>query len=140
MMEEIKQEALPSLAGAEPEELAKAIFTILDAKKALQIKVLHVHDQTVLADYFVIASGNSGTHVRALGGELEYGMGLRGVDPAHFEGRDNNNWIVLDYHSVIVHLFSRDSREFYKLEKLYGDAEEMHYTGLDDVPETVEQQ
>ena len=131
-MEEIKQEQLPSLTEATPKELAHAIFDVLDAKKAHGIKVLRVNDQTVITDYFVICNGNSGTQVKSLAGEVEYKLGLRGVDPVHFEGRDNNGWIVLDYSSVIVHIFSRENRDFYQLEKLYGDAEEITFTGLDD--------
>lgn len=131
-MEELKQEQLPSLTDATPKELAHAIFDILDAKKAHGIKVLRVNDQTVITDYFVICNGNSGTQVKSLAGEVEYKLGLRGVDPTHFEGRDNNGWIVLDYSSVIVHIFSRENRDFYQLEKLYGDAEEIPFCGLDD--------
>lgn len=131
-MEEIVKQQLPTLENATPEELAHAVFDVLDAKKAQNIKVLRVQDQTVITDYFVICSGNSGTQVKALGGEVEYKLGLRGVDPVHFEGRDNNGWIVLDYSSVIVHIFSRENRDFYKLEKLYGDAQEIHFLGIDD--------
>ncbi len=126
------QMALPALTGASPEELAHAIFDVLDEKKAEDIKVLHVRDQTVITDYFVICSGRSSTQVKSLGGEVEFKIGQRGVSPAHFEGRDNNNWIVLDYSSVILHIFSRDSREFYNLEKLYGDAEEIHFLSVDE--------
>lgn len=131
-MEDMIQEKLPSLAEATPEELAHAIFDVLDAKKAHHIKVLRVNDQTVITDYFVICSGNSSTQVKSLAGEVEYKLGLRDVDPVHFEGRDNNGWIVLDYSSVIVHVFSRENRDFYQLEKLYGDAEEIKFVGLDD--------
>lgn len=129
---ETAQAALPALTGASPKELAHAIFDVLDEKKAEDIRVLHVRDQTVITDYFVICSGRSSTQVKSLGGEVEFKIGQRGVDPAHFEGRDNNNWIVLDYSSVILHIFSRDSREFYNLEKLYGDAEEIHFIGIDE--------
>ena len=134
-MEEIITEALPSLKDADPEALAHAIFDVLDAKKAEDIRVLHVKDQTVITDYFVICSGRSSTQVKSLGGEVEFRIGQREVDPLHFEGRDNNNWVVLDYGSVILHIFSRESREFYKLEKLYGDAEEIHYIGIDEKAE-----
>ena len=115
-MEEMKTEELPSLAGATPEELAHAIFDVLDAKKAKDIRVLHVREQTVLTDCFVICPGTSNTQIKALGGEVEYRLGLRGVNPLHFEGRDNNNWVVVDYGTVILHIFSRESRDFYKLE------------------------
>lgn len=134
-MEEMLTQKLPSLEGADPEALAHAIFDVLDAKKAEDIKVLHVKDQTVITDYFVICSGRSSTQVKSLGGEVEFKIGERGVDPLHYEGRDNNNWVVLDYGEVILHVFSRESREFYKLEKLYGDAEEIHYLGIDDKAE-----
>ena len=131
-MEEIMTNQLPSLENATPEELAHAIFDVLDEKKAEDIKVLHVQDQTDITDYFVICSGRSSTQVKSLGGEVEYKIGLRGVDPVHFEGRDNNNWVVVDYGNVILHVFSRESRDFYKLEKLYGDAEEIHYLSIDE--------
>ena len=131
-MEEMIQEKLPPLTGAEPLELAHAIFDVLDAKKGQKIKVLQVVDQTVITDYFVICTGNSTTQGKALAGEVEFKLGLRGVDPVHFEGRDGGGWIVLDYSSVIVHIFSRENRDFYQLEKLYGDAEEITFVGLDD--------
>lgn len=134
-MEDMILEALPPVDRDDPEAIAHAIFDVLDAKKARDIKVLKVHDQTVIADYFVICTGNSSTQVKSLGGEVEYRLGLRGVDPTHFEGRDNNSWVVLDYSSVIVHIFSRESRDFYKLEKLYGDAEEIKFVGIDDMAE-----
>jgi len=105
---------------------------LLDAKKAQNIKVLRVHDQTVITDYFVICTGNSSTQVKSLGGEVEYKLGLREVDPLHFEGRDNNGWIVIDYSSVIVHIFNRENRDFYKLDKLYGDAEEIKFVSIDE--------
>ena len=131
-MEDMIKEQLPSLAGATPEELAHAIFDVLDAKKAQNIKVLRVNDQTVITDYFVICTGNSSTQVKSLAGEVEYKLGLRGVNPLHFEGRDNNGWIVVDYGTVLVHIFSRENRDFYQLEKLYGDATEVHFMGIDD--------
>ena len=131
-MEEM-MENLPMLERDDAEAVAHAIFDVLDARKARDIKVLKVQDQTVITDYFVICTGNSSTQVKSLGGEVEYRLGLRGVDPTHFEGRDNNSWVILDYDSVIVHIFSRESRDFDKLEKLYGDAEEIKFIGLDDV-------
>ena len=131
-MEEMMQEKLPSLANATPEELAHAIFDVLDAKKAQNIKVLRVNDQTIITDYFVICTGNSSTQVKSLGGEVEYKLGLRDVDPLHYEGRDNNGWVVIDYSSVIVHIFNRENRDFYKLEMLYGDAEEIKFLGIDE--------
>ena len=118
---EMTTEQLPSLKDATPEELAEAIAEVLDAKKGHDIKVLHVADKTVIADYFVICSGNTSTQVKALAGEVEYRMEQRDVKPYGVEGRDNGAWVIVDYSHVIVHIFSRDAREFYKLDKLYAD-------------------
>ena len=106
---------------ANAKELAEAIAEALDAKKAKDIKVLYVEDKTVIAEYFVICTGNSTTQVKALAGEVEYRIGLRGVEPYGIEGRDNGTWLVLDYSNVIVHIFGREAREFYNLDKLYED-------------------
>ena len=106
---------------ANAKELADAIALALDAKKAKDIKVLYVEDKTVIAEYFVICTGNSNTQVKALAGEVEYRLGLRGVEPYNVEGRDNGTWLVLDYSNVIVHIFGREAREFYNLDKLYED-------------------
>ncbi len=114
-------EVLTSLAGAEPLELAKAIATRLDDKKGHEVKVLAVGDKTSIADYFVLCTGNSSTHVKALAGEIEDHISKREIEPDNIEGRGNHSWIVLDYGNVIVHVFSREAREFYNLDKLYGD-------------------
>lgn len=114
-------ENLPPLDAENARDLADAIAEILDSKKARDIKVLHVEDKTVIAEYFVLCTGNSSTQVKALAGEVEYRTELRGLSPYSVEGRDNNSWILLDYSNVIVHIFSRDAREFYNLEKLYED-------------------
>ncbi len=137
-MEDTMQEQVTPLVNPTPEELAHAIFDILDAKKAHKLKVLRVNDQTVITDYFVICTGNSSTQVKSLGGELEYKLGLRGIDPVHYEGRDSDGWIVIDYSHVIVHIFNRELRDFYQLEKLYGDAEEIHFVGIDEKVEETE--
>ena len=118
---EYTAEALPMLDNENAKELAEAIAEVLDSKKGKDIKVLHVEDKTVIAEYFVVCSGNSGTQVKALAGEVEYRIGLRGVEPYGVEGRDNNSWLILDYSNVIVHVFSREAREFYNLDKLYTD-------------------
>ena len=123
MEEKIVNEELTSLENATPEELARAIAEVLDSKKGRDIKAVHVADKTVIADWFVLCTGNSSTQVKALIGEVEYKLGLRGVEPIRTEGRDNGSWIILDYASVIVHIFSREARDFYNLDKLYcGEA------------------
>ena len=111
------------MAGASPEELANAIAEILDNKKAKDVKVIKVADKTIIADYFVLANGNTSTHVRSLADEVEYKLSLAGVDPARIEGKQGNSWRVIDYSSVLVHVFDREAREFYNLDKLYTDFE-----------------
>ena len=115
------QKELVPLTGDNARELADAIAEVLDSKKGRDIKVIYVEDKTVLSEYFVLCTGNSSTQIKALAGEVEYKLGLRGVDAYGIEGRDNNAWIVLDYSNVIVHIFSREAREFYNLDKLYND-------------------
>ena len=119
---ETTEKTLPSLAEATPKELAIAIAEVLDSKKGHNIKVLYVEDKTSITDYFVLCTGNSSTQVKALAGELEYKIGERGVQPHNVEGRGNDTWGVVDYSSVIVHIFSREARDFYNLDKLYADA------------------
>ena len=109
------------LTGATPKELADAIAVFLDNKRGDDIKVIAMEGKTDICDYMVLATANSSTHVQALAGEVEYQMGRRKIDPIHVEGRDNQLWHVLDYSHVLVHIFTKDTREFYNLDKLYGD-------------------
>lgn len=110
---------------ATPEELASSIVKVLDGRMAHNIKLLHVTEKTIIADYFVICTGTSTTQIRALAGEVEYRIGESGMKPGHVEGEDTANWICMDYHSVIVHIFSEENRDLYRLEKLWDDAEEI---------------
>ncbi|MCM1363490.1 MAG: ribosome silencing factor [Ruminococcus sp.] len=102
-------------------ELTKAAVKVLDNKKAIDIKAIHITEFSIVADYFIIASGTSNTHVKALADEVEYELGQLGVKPNHIEGRATG-WILLDYGSVIVHVFTGESREYYNLERLWSDA------------------
>ena len=121
-MDESKNEKMTSLAGDSSEEIARAIADVLDSMKARDIKLLRVSDKTVMTDYFVICSGTSNTQIKALSGEVEYKLGERGVSPLHIEGYETGTWIAMDYAHVMVHIFNREQRDFYKLEKLWGDA------------------
>ncbi len=110
-----------TLVGASAEELAEAIALFLDHKRGKDVKVLPMSGKTDICDFMVLATGTSSTHVQTLGGEVEYEMNRRGIDPIHAEGRDNRTWSVLDYSHVLVHVFTRETREFYNLDKLYGE-------------------
>ncbi|MCI6740141.1 MAG: ribosome silencing factor [Bacteroidales bacterium] len=114
----------------ESKELAIRIAKILDKKKAEGLKVLSIQDLTVLADYFVIASGTSSTHVRSLADEVEFQLGQQGVEPQRVEGYEARNWILMDYGGVIVHIFYPEARSYYDLEHLWADAQPVDLSGL----------
>jgi len=113
-----------------PETLAKFIVAILDSKKAHDIKLLHVEKQTVIADYFVICTGKSRTQIRALADEVEYKLSHYDIKPIHIEGADSGIWVLEDFGYVILHVFTDEAREFYKLEKLYQDTTERDISEL----------
>ncbi|MBP3918242.1 MAG: ribosome silencing factor [Clostridia bacterium] len=121
---------MPDLSAAEPKVWADTIVSLLDAHKAQEIKVLEVADQTIVADYFVLCTGTSNTQVKGLAGELEYKMGLANVPYLRMEGYTEGSWIILDYGSVLVHIFQRDTRDFYNLEKLWSDAKDIDISSL----------
>lgn len=102
-------------------QLTKEIVKVLDKKKAIDIQALEITEQTIVGDYFVIASGTSNTHVKSLADEIDYELGLMGVTPSHIEGKATG-WILLDYGAVLVHVFTRETREYYNLEHLWQDA------------------
>lgn len=104
------------------DSLVKEIVKVLDEKKAIDITAIKTEEVTIVSDYFVIASGTSNTHVKSLADDVEYEIKQRlGVDPQHIEGRATG-WILLDYSSVIVHIFGHEDREYYNLERLWADA------------------
>lgn len=104
-------------------QLAVTLARVLDGKKALDVRVLHVEDLTTVTDYFVIATGSSTTHVAALADEAEYQLQNLGVRLLRTEGHDGKRWILLDYGSVIAHVFTQEAHDFYDLEHLWADAQ-----------------
>ena len=102
-------------------EKAKNIAKILDKKKAIDIIGIETKELTVMSDYFIIASGTSNTHVRALADEVDDEMKKLGVEVDHIEGRATG-WILLDYNDVLVHVFQPESRQYYNIERLWNDA------------------
>ena len=103
-------------------DIVKKIVKALDDKKGNDIQAIKIDGLTIVADYFVIVTANSTTHVKALADEVEYQLEEAGIRPDHIEGKATG-WIVLDYGSVIVHVFGRNEREFYGLDKMWDDAE-----------------
>lgn len=114
-------------------EKAKKIASILDEKKGRKVKILKIAEQTVIADFFVIATGTSSTQVKALSDEVEYRLKVEdGIEHRGREGFSTANWILLDYNDVIVHVFDKTSREFFNLERLWAEAEEIPFDAVKD--------
>ncbi len=126
MNEEIMEQEvkLPTLADATARELADACREILDSKKASNVSVLSVEGRSDITDYLVLATGTSGPHVKALADELEFKLSLRDVHPLHADGVGTRSWQIVDYGTVMVHIFDRESREFFNLDKLYKETTE----------------
>lgn len=104
--------------------IAQFAAEVLDNKKGMDVTLLEVSDQTILADYFLLATGTANTHVRALADEVEFKLREEfNIEPNHIEGASGNAWTLLDYGSVIIHLFTAQAREFYKLERLWNGNE-----------------
>lgn len=107
-------------------EFARIAAGILDSKKARDVQAVKVHDLTAVTDYFVFAGGTSNTQVRALADEVEFRLKEEyGETPLHTEGYRDATWIVLDYGFVMIHIFQPTAREFYKIEKLWADGEQV---------------
>ena len=115
----------------ESRELAIRLARALDAKKAFNIHILEVEDLTTVTEYFVIATGTSSTHVKALADEVEFQLKERhSIATEHTEGYRSNSWILLDYGNVIVHVFTEESRAFYDLDRLWQDGETVDITEI----------
>ncbi len=124
------EQKYPDLSGVTSREAAEEMVRILDMRKARDIKLLRVEEQTIIAEYFVICSGTSSTHIKSLAGELEFKMSMSALPPVGLDGYTEGKWIVLDFGSIMVHIFGNESREFYKLEKFWADAEEIDISAL----------
>lgn len=104
-------------------EIMEQAVAVLKDKLAFNVEVINVGEVSIIADYFVIASGRTDAHVRALYDYVDEGIKEKlGIDPVRREGIDNARWIVMDYGSVMVHIFRNDEREFYSIEKLWAEA------------------
>jgi ribosome-associated protein len=91
-------------------------------KKALNLTVLDVQGVSSVTDYFLVCSGRSTTHVRTISDAIRQELKADGVRPLHAEGRPESGWVLLDYGDVLVHVFLEDTRAYYALERLWGDA------------------
>ena len=104
-------------------EVALEVTKALDSKTGMDIKLLRIEKISSLADYFLICTGTSNTHVKTLCDYAEYTMEQLGEPMLGREGHRDNSWELLDFGSVVVHVFTEEAREFYALERLWADAE-----------------
>ncbi|MFW6022329.1 MAG: ribosome silencing factor [Halanaerobiaceae bacterium] len=111
---------------SENEKIKKIALLAADAaddKKASDIEILDVRELTVISDYFVICTGNSETQVKAIANGVENTLSEKDIEPRKVAGKQESRWILIDYADVIVHIFHKDEREYYELERLWADAE-----------------
>lgn len=106
-------------------EMAKIAYAALDDKKGEDIKVIEVGDITILADYFIIANGTNNSQVQALVDNVEEALSKAGYEPKRIEGIKNTSWVLLDYGDVIIHVFSKEDRLFYDLERIWRDGKDI---------------
>ena len=106
-------------------EVAYAVTRALDSKKGMDIKLLKIDRVSTLADYFLICTGTSSTHVKTLCDFAEYTLTELGEPLLGREGHRGNSWELLDYGSIVVHVFTDEARKFYDLERLWADAEQV---------------
>ena len=113
-----------------PSEIAGFIVNALDNKKARDIKLLKITQITILADYFVICTCTSTTQLKTLSDEVEKVLKEKGEIPLRREGHRSGGWVLIDFGCVVAHLFLQETREFYTLERLWGDAEDVDISAM----------
>jgi len=102
-------------------KIADTAYGILEEKKARDIEIIDISEVSILADYFIICSGTSTTHIKAIADEVEFKMGEAGYNMIHREGYESARWILLDFGEVVIHIFHEEDRSFYNLERLWSD-------------------
>lgn len=117
------------------EETVYKMAALLDEKNAEDIVLIDVSKVTIIADTFVICSGRAANHVKMLADELEQALGKEGIYRSRMEGYQEGRWIVMDYGDIIVHIFHKEERKFYDIERLWQDVDNFeNYAGT---PKTV---
>ena len=111
-------------------ELAALLARALDAKKGQNIKVLKTEGLTTLADYFVLCTATSNTQVKAMSDACEEAVEAHGERVHHIEGHRGGTWLLMDFSSVVVHVFTDEARKFYDLERLWSDATPVDLAGV----------
>lgn len=115
------------------DERVQKVVDILQEKKALDILLMDVRSLTDTSDFFILCSGTSDQHVKSLTDDVREGLKKVGEPPWHIEGNDTRRWVLIDCVDIVIHIFRQEAREFYALERLWGDAE---ITSFEDAWET----
>lgn len=127
----MEEKKYTDLSGADSLLIARQAALELLKKQGKAVKLFCVKDTTVIADYYLIASGRSSTHVKSLADELSEKLALHGVSTDRIEGRDGGAWVLVDFGCVIAHIFDRESREYYNLERLLRPEDELSIEDLE---------
>ena len=115
---------------ADSKEMVKVMVAALQDKKAEDIRIIDISNVSVIADYFVIANGNNPNQIQAMVDNVEEQMYKSGFDDPKVEGYNSASWILLDYHDVILHVFSEEERAFYNIERIWRDGKEIDVNSL----------
>ncbi len=107
----------------EAKVLAEKTVKILDKKLAHDIRMLYVGDLTTIAEYFIICTANSSTQVGALADAVDEALSKEGIEPHHIEGLRGGQWVLMDYGHVVIHIMYKEARDFYNIERLWADAD-----------------
>ena len=111
----------------ESRKMAKIAYDALDEKKAEDIKVIDITGVTVMAEYFIIAHGNSDSQVRALVDNVQEKLYKAGYEMKQLEGYRQGSWILMDFNDAIIHIFDKENRLFYDLERIWKDGKEINF-------------
>ena len=114
------------MADQKAKEMARLAYQALDDKKAADISIIDIGEISVLADYFIIASGTNRNQVQALADNVEEQLGKAGYEVRQTEGYRSANWVLMDYGDIIVHVFDSENRLFYDLERIWSDGKTIH--------------
>ncbi|MCD8018331.1 MAG: ribosome silencing factor [Clostridiales bacterium] len=109
----------------ESKKMALLAIDALEDKKAADITIIDISEISILADYFIIADGNNRNQVQAMADSAEEALGRAGYEPKQIEGYQTANWILMDYKDIIVHVFSKEDRAFYDLERIWRDGKQI---------------
>lgn len=113
-------------------KMVKLAYEALDEKKGEDIQIIEIKDISIIADYFIIANGTNSSQVDALVGSVSDKLGRNGFEPKRIEGVRSASWILMDYGDVVVHVFSKEDRLFYNLERIWRDGKTVSKEQLED--------